>query len=108
MRICRFRKFFGRPTAASPNPQQAKLAFKKPYTSSAVKGEHEEVDGAIKAEDRKEADSVEKDVADEDVNMDSNSEVHEPAKDTKQASPVVNGTGKTNSALANGKSELSV
>lgn len=103
---CRIRKFFGRPTGSSPQPQQSKLAFQKPRTTKAAKAEPEEVDEVVKAEDREEADSVKNDVADEDVNMASRPEVEKSAMVTKQADPVMNGTEKVDSALANGNGEL--
>ena len=108
---CRLRKFFGRPTGSSPQPQQSKLAFQKPRTTKAANNEHEEVDGVVKAEDRKEADAVKNDVADEDatdedIDMDNKSEAVQSAMDTKKADPVMNGTGKLNSALANGNGEF--
>lgn len=96
-------KFFGRPTGSSPKPQQSKLAFQKPHTTNAAKDEHEEGDGAVKAEDCEEADAVKNNIANEDVNMDSNSEVDESALDSKQADPVMNGMKKADSSLANGK-----
>ncbi|KAF6234534.1 hypothetical protein HO173_007159 [Letharia columbiana] len=96
-------KFFARPAGSSPKPQQSKLAFQKPHTTKAVKDEHEEVDGVVKAEDREEADAVKNDVSDEDINMDSKSEVHQSAMDTKQEDPDMNGMEKVNSALANAK-----
>lgn len=105
MRIHRARKFFGRPTGSSPKPQQSKLAFQKPHTTNAAKDEHEEGDGAVKAEDCEEADAVKDDIANEDINMDSNSEVDESALDSKQADPVMNGMKKADSSLANGKGE---
>lgn len=103
-----FRKFFGRPTGSSPKPQQSKLAFQKSHTTNAVKEEHEEADGFLQAKDREEADAVKNGIADEDVDMDNNSEVNESAMDTKHASPVMNGTEKVDSMLANGKSELCI
>lgn len=102
------RKFFGRPTGSSPKPQQSKLAFQKPHTTKAVKEEHEEVDGVVKAEDCEEADAVKNDLADEDVNMDSKSEAHKSVIGTKQADSVMNGMDEVDSALANGKGELSI
>lgn len=108
MRIRRIRKFFARPAGSSPKPQQSKLAFQKPHTTKAVKDEHEEVDGVVKAEDREEADAVKNDASDEDINMDSRSEVHQSAMDTKQEDPDMNGMEKVNSALANGKGESSM
>ena len=48
------------------------------------------------------------DIADEDVNMDSDLEVHNSAMDTKQAGPAINGMDKRDSAQANGKGEVSV
>lgn len=48
------------------------------------------------------------DIADEDVNMDSDLEGHKSAMDTKQAGPAVNGIDKRDPALANGKGEVSV
>ena len=102
------RKFFGRPPGSSPKPQQSKLAFQTSHTTKAVKGEHEEGDGAVKAEDREEADAVDIDIADdENLDMDSESEVHESAMDRKRAVPILNGMKKVDSSLANGKGELS-
>lgn len=67
----------------------------------------------MKADDRKEADAVKNDVAnedvtDEDVDMDNKSEVVQSAMDTKKADPVMKGTEKVNSALANGNGEFSM
>ena len=108
MRIRRVSKFFGQPTASSPKPQQSKLAFQRPHTTKAAKDEDEEVNGIVKAEDPVEPDAVKNDIANEDVNMDSESDIHTSAMDTKQADPVVNGMDKVGSALANGKGELSI
>lgn len=54
----------------------------------------------MNAEDCAEADAAKNDVSDEDVNMDSKSEVDESATDTKRADPVLNGTEKVKSAPA--------
>ena len=106
MRIYPVRKFFGRPTASSPKPQQSKLAFQRPHTTKAAEEKCEEVDGVQKAEDCEEADAVNKDMAgDQDFDMDSDSEVHKSAMDTKQADPVTNGVDKVNPSPANGKGE---
>ena len=59
----------------------------------------------MNAKDCAEADAVENDVTDEDVNMESKSEVDESATDTKRANPVMNGTEKVNSAPANSNGE---
>lgn len=62
----------------------------------------------MKAEDREEADAVDIDIADdENLDMDSESEVHESAMDRKRAVPILNGMKKVDSSLANGKGELS-
>lgn len=61
----------------------------------------------MKSEDREEADAMNSDVADEEITMDSNSEMHKSGMDTKQADPVMNGIEKVDSVLANGKGELS-
>lgn len=108
MRIRRVSKFFGRPTGSSPKPQQSKLAFQKPHTTKAAKDEHEEVDRVVKAEDPVEPDAVKNYIADEDVDMDKESDIHTSAMGTKQADPVMNGMDKVDSALANGKGELSM
>ena len=84
------------------------MAFQKPHTTKAVREGHGEEDGVIKTEDRPELDSVKSDIADEDVNMDSDLEVHESAMDTKRAGRVVKGMDKRGPALANGKGELSI
>ena len=92
MRICPVRKFFGRPTGSSPKPQQSKLAFQRPHTTKAAQGKSEE------------ADTLNKDVAgDEDLKMDSDSEVHKSAMDTKQADPATNGVDKVNHSNDEGK-----
>ena len=106
--IHRFRKFFGRPTGSSPKPQQSKLAFQKSHTTNTVKNGHEDVDGVTKTEDRETADGVKSEIADEDVDMDSNSELHKPAVDTKRADPVADGMDKADSALPNGEGEMSI
>ena len=108
IRSHRARKFFGRPNGSSPKPQQSKLAFQKPQTTKAVNDEHEEVDGVVKAESCEVADAAMKNVADEDVNMGSESEVHKSAIDVKQAEPVMNDIDEVDSALTNGKGELSI
>ena len=61
----------------------------------------------MKAEDREEADAVNSDVADEDISMDSKSEMHKSIMNTKQADLVMNGIEKVDSALVSGKGELS-
>ncbi len=61
----------------------------------------------MKAEDR-EADAVNGDVTDEDINMDSKSEMHKSALNSKQGDPVMNGMEKPDSAPSHGKGELSV
>ena len=66
------------------------------------------MNGAVKAEDREEADAVKSEVDDEDVSMDSDSEVHKSTMDSKQADPVVNGIDNLDSALANGKGDSSM
>lgn len=48
------------------------------------------------------------DIADEDVNMDSDLERYKSAIDIKQGGPAVNGIDKKDSTLANGKGEVSV
>lgn len=103
-----FRKFFGRPTGSSPKPQQSKLAFKKPHNTKAVKDEHEEVDGVLHTEDPEEADAVKNNIADEDVDMDSKSEVNDSAMGTNHASPVMNGAEKVDPTVANGKGKLCI
>ena len=108
MRIRRVSKFFGRPTGSSPKHQQSKLAFQRPRTTKAAKDEDEEVNGVVKAEDAVEPDAVKNDIADEDVNMDSESDINTSAMDTKQADPVMSGMDKVGSALANGKGEFSM
>ena len=106
MRICPVRKFFGRPTGSSPKPQQSKLAFQRPHTTKAAERKSEEVDGDRKAEACEEADTVNEDMAgDQDLNMDSDSEVHKSATDTKQANPFTNGVDKVTSSPANGEGE---
>ena len=106
MRIYPVRKFFGRPTASSPKPQQSKLAFHRPHTTKAAEEKSEEVNGVQKAEDCEKADTVQKDMAgDQDLNMDSDSEAHNSAMDTKEADPVTNGMDKSKSSPANGKGE---
>ena len=106
MRIHPIRKFFGRPAGSSPKPQQSKLAFQRPHTIKAAEEKSEEVDGDQKAEEREEANTVNKDVAgDEDVKMDSDSEVHKSAIHTKQADPVTNGVDKVTPSPANGEGE---
>ena len=101
------RKFFGRPIGSSPKPQQSKLAFQTPQTTKAVKKEHEDVDGVTKTEDGEEADGVKNGIADEDIDMESNSEVSRSATDTKRADSALNGSGKQDPVLANGKGEMS-
>ena len=103
MRFDRLRKFFGRPTGSSPRPQQSRLAFQRPHTTKAVEDEHEEVDGIVKAEDREEANAVKNE---EDVVMNSKSEVHRSSVDTKHTDPVLNGRRKSDFTLANGKGGL--
>ena len=106
MRIFPVRKFFGRPTGSSPKPQQSKLAFQRPHTTKAAEEKSEEVDGVRKAEQRGEADIMNKDMAsDHDLNMDSDSEVQKVAMDTEQADPVTNGVDKVNPSSANGEGE---
>ena len=108
MRIYPFRKFFGRPTGSSPKPQQSKLAFQKSHTTNSVKDGHEDLDGVMKTESREAADCVKSEIADEDVDMDSNSEVHKPAMDIKLVDLVADGMDKVDSALPNGKGEMSI
>ena len=106
MHIFAVRKFFGRPTGSSPKPQQSKLAFQRPHTTKAAEEKSEELDGVRKAEEREEANTVNTDVAgDEDFKMDSDSEVHKSAMDTKQADLVTNGVDKVNPPPANGEGE---
>ena len=106
MRICPVRKFFGRPTGSSPKPQQSKLAFQRPHTTKAIEEKSEEVDGVRKAGACEVADTVNKDIfSDQDLNMDSDSEVQKVAMDTKQADPVTNGVDKVNPSPANGEGE---
>ena len=62
----------------------------------------------METEVREEADAVKSEIDDEDVNMDSDSEMHKSAVDTKQADPVKNGIDNLDSALANGKGDLSI
>ena len=108
MRIPRVRKFFGRPPGSSPRPQQSKLAFQRSHTTKSIKDGHEDTDGVTKTEDHEAADGVKSEIADQDVDMDSNSEVHKSAMGTKRADPVADGMGKVDSALPNGKGELSI
>ena len=103
MRVHYIRKFFGRPTASSPKPQQSKLAFQKPQSTKALKDELEVVDGERNIEDGEEADGVKNNIVDEDVEMDEELEVQKSAKDIKRASPAVNGMKNGNATLANGK-----
>ena len=106
MRIYSVRKFFGRPTGSSPKPQQSKLAFQRPHTTKAADVKNEEVDEVRKAEEREEANTVNKDVAGvEDFKMDSDSELHKSIMDTRQANPVTNGVDKVNPSPANGEGE---
>ena len=65
------------------------------------------MNGTMETEDREEADAVKSEIDDEDVNMDSNSEVHKSTMNTKQADPVLNGRDNLDSALANGEGDLS-
>ena len=108
IRIRRVRKFFGRSTGSSPKPQQSKLAFQKPHTTKSVKDESEVVNKTVKTEDREEADAVKNETDNEDVNMDSDSEVHKPIMDSKRADPVVKGIDDLDSARANNKGKLSI
>ena len=88
----------------SPKPQQSKLAFQRPHTTTAAEEKSEEVDGVRKVEACEETDTVTKDMAgDQDLNMDSDSEVHKSAMDTKQANPVTNGVDKVSPSSANGE-----
>lgn len=103
MRVQYVRKFFGRPTASSPKPQQSKLAFQKPQSTKALKDEHEEVNGKRNIETGEEADGAKNVIVDEDVDMDGESEVQKSAIDIKRASPAVNGMKNGNATLANGK-----
>ena len=107
MRITHVRKFFGQPNGSSPKPQQSKLAFQKPHSTKAAKDKPTEVDGLMKTEDGEEVKGVKKDKASEDVNMDSDLDENRSAMESERAGLVVNGIGKGDPPLANGKGELS-